>query len=117
MCNAPQMERGVDGANRNPTFVSEPIEPGRGFLDVTAPSRGEPPLPEQFQWRGSPIEVSTVLRTWRSTKTDRGDDYLARFWFEVTTADGRTAVVYFDRKAHRDAPRWWLYTISGDSAD
>jgi hypothetical protein len=102
----------VDDLKRNPTFVSEPIEPGSEFLDVTAPSRGEPPLPKQFRWRGSPIEVATVVRTWRSTKTDRGDDYLARFWFEFRTPDGRAAIIYFDRKARREAPHWWLYTIS-----
>ncbi len=104
----------MDDASRNRKFVSEPIEPGSEFLDVTTPSRGEPPLPKQFHWRGSSVVVGTVVRIWRSTKADRGDDYLARFWFEVTTVDGRTAVIYFDRKARRDAPRWWLYTISAD---
>ncbi len=95
-------------------FVSEPIEPGGEFVDGAALSRGEPPLPRTFRWRDAELAVEGVVRAWRSTKTDRGDDYLARFWFEFTTRDGRTAVVYFDRKARRETPRWWLYTISED---
>jgi hypothetical protein len=94
-------------------FVSEPLEPGGEFVDGAALSRGEPPLPRTFRWRGEDVVVETVVRSWRSTKTDRGDDYLARFWYEVTTRDGRSAVLYFDRKAARGAARWWLYTISG----
>ncbi len=56
--------------------------------------------------------MARVVRMWRTTKIDRGDAYLARFWFEVETDDGRCAVVYFDRKARRTAPHWWLYTMS-----
>jgi hypothetical protein len=93
-------------------FISEPIEPGGGFVESPALSSGEPPLPATFMWRGAEIAVARVVRTWRSTKTDRGDAYLARLWFEVETHDGRTAVLYFDRKARAGSPRWWLYTIS-----
>ena len=98
--------------NRARSFVSEALEPGGEFVDGAALSRGEPPLPRTFRWRGEELIIETITRSWRSTKTDRGDDYLARFWFEVTTRDGRNAVVYFDRKAGRGAPRWWLYTVS-----
>ncbi len=98
--------------DRARSFVSEPIEPSGGFVDGAALSRGEPPLPRTFRWRGEELVVDAVVRAWRATKADRGDDYLARFWFEVTTRHGRTAVVYFDRKARREAPHWWLYTIS-----
>jgi len=69
-------------------------------------------LPSQFRWRGDTLAIASVERTWRSTTTDRGDDYLARHWFEIVAADGRRAVLYFDRKALRGKPRWWLYTIS-----
>ena len=93
------------------TFVSEPLEPGGDFVDSAALSRGEPPLPRSFRWRTEHVVVRNVRRTWRSTKVDRGDSYLSRHWFEVETTDGRTAVVYFDRKA-RGADRWWLYTIT-----
>ncbi|MBV9103204.1 MAG: cytoplasmic protein [Candidatus Eremiobacteraeota bacterium] len=92
-------------------FVSEPIEPGKE-LAVAALDSGEPPLPRRFRWREREIVIATVKRTWRSNKVDRGDAYLARHWFEIATTDGETAVIYFDRKARRGAPRWWLYTIS-----
>lgn len=52
------------------------------------------------------------MRSWRSTNTDRGDTYLARHWYELTLIDGRTAVVYYDRKARRGKPAWWLYTLA-----
>ena len=43
--------------------------------------------------------IAQVLRSWTSTKEDRSEAYLARYWFEVRLEDGGTAVVYFDRKA------------------
>ncbi len=58
------------------------------------------------------LTVRVVVTTWRSTKNDRGDDYLAKHWYEIVTADGRSAVVYFDRKARRGQPRWWLHSLS-----
>jgi hypothetical protein len=100
-----------DPGRGNPTFVSEPLEPGADFVDSPALGQGEPPLPRRFRWRDSDIVVADVVRAWRSTKTDRGDAYLARHWFEFRTSDGKTAVVYFDRKARRAAARWWLYTL------
>jgi hypothetical protein len=52
------------------------------------------------------------LATRRSTKNDRGDDYLAKHWYEFRTSGDRRAVVYFDRKARTGRPRWWLYSIT-----
>ena len=74
-------------------------------------SRGEPALPTAFVWDEETLTIRTLLRTWRSTKTDRGDVYLARHWFEIELDDGRLATIYFERQARRTAPRWWLYTI------
>jgi hypothetical protein len=96
-----------------PRFVSEALKPSAACVDTGGLSRGEPPLPKEFGWREERLVVRGVVRTWRSTTTDRGDTYLARHWFEVTLDDGRTAVLYFDRKSKRDRPRWWLYTITG----
>ena len=93
-------------------FASEPLKPAAEALDSGAHSRGEPALPSAFTRLGERLTVTTVVRTWRSTKKDRGDDYLARFWYEVALDDGRSAVIYFDRKASRRQPRWWLYSIS-----
>ena len=57
------------------------------------------------------LNVTLVVRSWRSTKGDRGDNYLKRHWFELETAEGPRLEVYFDREARRGAPQWWLYTI------
>ena len=92
-------------------FVSEALTASGETIDTGGLSRGEPSLPKEFGWREERLVVHAVVRTWRSTNTDRGDTYLARHWFELALADGRTAVVYFDRKAHRGQARWWLYTI------
>jgi len=95
-------------------FVSEPLQAGEQLVDASAFGRGEPPLPEHFLWRDEKLVVRAVVRTWRSTNTDRGDTYLARHWYALALADGREAVVYFDRKARRGAAVWWLYTLADE---
>jgi Family of unknown function (DUF6504) len=91
-------------------FVSRPITPaGEGF--ITPATGGEPPVPAAFIWNDQTLEVTAVVRSWRSTKGDRGDNYLKRHWFELETAAGARIEVYFDREARRGAPQWWLYTI------
>lgn len=89
--------------------------PGDQHVDSAALSAGEPLLPRSFTWRGATLAIAEVVRTWRSTNVDRGDAYLARHWYEVRTEDGRTAVLYFDRKARPRTPRWWLYTLEESS--
>jgi hypothetical protein len=69
-------------------------------------------LPGRFRWSEGELVIAQVLRSWTSTKEDRSEAYLARYWFEVRLKDGGTAVVYFDRKAKGKQPRWWLYTTS-----
>jgi hypothetical protein len=79
-------------------------------------SRGEPGLPGAFVWRGERYAISSVVRSWRSTTTDRGDVYVDRHWYEVETEGGRRIVLYFDRRkksSARRAARWWIYTASG----
>ena len=98
-------------------FVSEALTASAESVDTGALSRGEPPLPKEFGWRGERLGVKDVVRTWRSTVTDRGDTYLARHWYEVVLADGRVAVLYFDRKSRRDRPHWWLYTLDDAGAE
>ena len=93
-------------------FVSKPIEPEGGF-DIDVMSHGEPSLPPSFRFGDDRLVVERVVKVWRSTKTDRGDVYLKRHWFEFETDDARVAVVYFDRGARRGQPRWFLYTLSG----
>ena len=92
-------------------FVGKAIVP-EGALEIATLSHGEPSLPPAFTFDGERIDVRELRRTWRGTKDDRGDTYLKKHWFEFETADGRVAVVYFDRGARKNAPRWWLYTLS-----
>lgn len=92
-------------------FVSRPIQPeGEGLF--TPATGGEPPVPSAFRWEDQTLVVRAVNRSWRTTKGDRGDNYLKRHWFELQTACGRTIEVYYDRQARRGAALWWLYTIA-----
>jgi len=91
----------------NKQFVSEPLHTA-----AQAPgAANEPTLPDEFEWRDERLRVGRVLKTWRSTKEDRGDKYLKRYWFAFETPDARIATVYFDRAAKRGQPHWWLYTL------
>jgi hypothetical protein len=92
-------------------FVSEAVTPLGSLFDAAGPLAGAPALPSTFRWRTDVLEIIAVVRAWRSTKTDRGDVYLKRHWYEVSLADSRTAVIYFDRGAKRGAARWWLYSL------
>ncbi len=92
-------------------FVSEPLQALGASFDPATMSHGEPALPTAFQWNDQRLTIGSLSRSWRSTKTDRGDVYLARHWFEVELEDGRHATIYFERQARRNTPRWWLYTI------
>lgn len=91
-------------------FVSRPINPsGSEFL--TEPNGHEPPVPRAFLWNDRTLRIAALVRTWRGTKTDRGDVYLKRYWFELKAEGGATIEVYYDRDARRSASQWWLYTI------
>jgi Family of unknown function (DUF6504) len=97
-----------------PQFISEPIVPTPGSADLTAMSRGEPGLPRSFTWRDQRFEVANVHKTWKTTRTDRGDTYIYKHWFDVETTDGKRMTLYCMRQIARggkNQPRWWLYTI------
>jgi hypothetical protein len=91
-------------------FVSRPLVPS-GDAFVTPASGSEPPVPCAFMWGDRMLTIRTVVRTWRSGKTDRGDTYLKRHWFELRTTCGNTIEVYYDREVKRGAAQWWLYVI------
>jgi hypothetical protein len=95
-----------------PAFVGAALTPGSSYFDSGALSAGEPPVPLSFVWAGAELRVCEIMRSWRSTRNDRGDDYLARHWYEIRISDDRRAVIYFDRHARARQPRWWLYTIA-----
>ena len=91
-------------------FVSRPLKPsGEGFLSEATGS--EPPVPRAFLWDDRVLEIVEVLRSWRTTKDDRGDTYLKRHWFELRTKEDAHIEVYYDREARRGTSQWWLYTI------
>lgn len=91
-------------------FVSRPLQTvGEEF--ITEATGSEPPVPRAFLWEDRTLLVLKVLRAWRTSKTDRGDNYLKRHWYELETTDGQKIEVYYDREARRGSSRWWLYTI------
>jgi len=93
-------------------FISEALEPQAESFDPATIARGEPSLPASFKWGERELVVENLLRTWRSHRTDRGDKYVARHYFEFVARDGSKAVAYCERQVRKpDAPRWWLYTI------
>lgn len=93
-----------------PHFVSEAIRP-LGALDADVLQRGEPVPPSGFEWRGETLTIVAVNARRRGMKTDRGDVYLRRHYFDVSLLDGRHATIYFERQAKRGQARWFLYTI------
>ena len=98
-------------------FVSEPLEPVAASIDPAAMARGEPGLPREFTWRGSPFRVAAVLRTWRECGPCRqgsSELYVRKHWFEVETAAHQRAKIYFERQPRGlRTQRWWLFSIHG----
>jgi phosphoribosylglycinamide formyltransferase-1 len=96
-------------------FVSERITPVTSTADTAAMANGGPGLPREFAWRGSSLEIVDVLRAWRETGPcthGSAERYVRKHWFEVVTADGLVAQLYFERRPRGNAKaRWWLYTI------
>ena len=98
------------------TFVSEPIKPVASTADANAMATGGPGLPSEFTWRGEQLQVVAVIRAWRETgpcQHSRTESYVRKHWFEVETAAGQRAKIYFERRARGSdrKRRWWLYTI------
>jgi phosphoribosylglycinamide formyltransferase-1 len=103
-------------------FVSEAIKPVVETADSNAMAAGGPGLPREFIWRGEAVRIAAVLRTWRETGSCRhgsSESYVRKHWFEVRTASGRKAQIYFERqpRSHGKAKRWWLYTIEKGRQD
>ncbi len=96
-------------------FVSEAIAP-IGAFDADSMGRAEPGFPQAFNWRDEVLTPAKVVRQWKTTKEDRGDNYVKRHYYEVALTDGRIATIYFDRGARRNAPRWYLFKIESTSS-
>ncbi len=97
-------------------FVSEPITPTVGTFDASAMSRGEPGLPNEFDWRGRHFTVvAHVLKKWKSSTRERGEMYLRRHWFSVETTSRDRMTLYCERQAKnlkKPKARWWLYSMA-----
>ena len=92
-------------------FASAPLIVVAGGF-VTAADGSAPPVPSAFSWKEGEFRITAVLRSWRSTKSDRGDTYLKRHWFELQTSTGARIEVYYDRDARRNP--WRLYAIEDE---
>ncbi len=99
-------------------FISEPIKPVVGTVDMRGMVRGEPGLPGKFIWRDEERTVAEVLEIWKETgKCKSGSDerYVRKHWFRIRTTDGHEMKIYFERQPRSKAQsklRWWLYTLS-----
>ena len=100
-------------------FVSEPIKPVPGTMDVSGMLRGEPGLPKSFIWREQEYAVDEVLERWKETSPCRSggrERYVRKHWFRIRTTTGHEMKIYFERQprlAREAKSRWWLYTVSG----
>ena len=96
-------------------FVSEAIEPVVETCDTRRMAAGEPGLPRAFRWREEMVQVTTVLRSWRTTGPcthGSPERYVRKHWYEVATADHGILTLYFDRQPRRSRreSRWWLFS-------
>ncbi len=103
-------------------FISEPILPASKAIDTSAMSRGEPGLPEAFEWRGEVYHVTARLEQWKATAheggAEKGNVYLRRHYYRLRMSDGNTWTVYFVRQTPKSGSvksRWFLYTIDRES--
>lgn len=97
-------------------FVSEAIKPVTATCDTLHMAAGGPGLPRVFLWQGRTIYITGVTRMWRETgKCSHGSPelYVRKHWFEVTTEEGETMKIYFERqnRGGRKGQRWWLFSI------
>jgi phosphoribosylglycinamide formyltransferase-1 len=102
-------------------FISEPITPVEGTLNLAETPVGEPPLPQKFIWRDVEYTVDKILDKRKELGRDAThgskEKYLRKHWFRVRTTSGHTMNIYFERRAKSKAQRltrWWLYTLVED---
>lgn len=99
-------------------LISEPITPKSGTFDTAGMGRGEPGLPESFEWRGQSLDIVEVIQTWKKSSREgghaQGDLYLRRHYYELRMSNDTVWTVYFIRQAPKSGnpkSRWFLYTI------
>ena len=99
-------------------FISEAIVPVVATSDTSLMAQGGPGLPREFLWRGQPLAVKSIVRSWSDTgpcRNGSAEQYVRKHWFEVVTQNGETMKIYFDRQPRggAKAPRWWLFSLGG----
>lgn len=100
----------------NERFVSEALVPVGEVTETASMSRGEPGLPEAFQWGKETLQVSKVLEAWKEIGPCKSgkEMYLRKHWYRLETAGGKVLKVYFERKprtAKQAKARWWLFSV------
>jgi hypothetical protein len=105
-------------------LISEAIVPAIATCDTSLMANGGPGLPQEFLWRGQPLVIKSVVRSWSDTgpcRNGSGEQYVRKHWFEVIADSGeaksdQVMKVYFDRQPRRGAkaPRWWLFSVSDE---
>jgi hypothetical protein len=96
-------------------FISERIKPKIETIETASLAIGTPSLPKEFIWRKQTIQITSTLRTWRTTGGCRhgsGEQYARRHWFEVTTVSHGILQIYFDRSTLGRVKEmgWWLFS-------
>jgi hypothetical protein len=99
-------------------FISEVILPVGPSFDAGAMSRGEPGLPQAFEWRGRKLMITSRIEQWKATSAEggraAGQVYLRRHYYRLGMSDGSVWTVYFTRQTPPSGSpksRWFLYTI------
>lgn len=90
-------------------FINEPIEP-----ELSAPKGGLVSAPTAFTWRDQRFEIQSaqMSKGFGSDRTHNSPErYLDKQWFACQLNDGRTAMIYFERRSRGGRHRWWLYSL------
>ncbi|MHB0877293.1 MAG: DUF6504 family protein [Anaerolineae bacterium] len=98
-------------------FISEPIVPVAGAIEVGRMARGEPGVPARFTWREREYAIVSVLEAHKFASPEGGrpgaEMYVRRHYYTVSCLSGEVMTIYCERQARRAnaKARWWLYTI------
>ena len=97
-------------------FISEVLTPVGDVTSTAFMSRGEPGVPEAFQWGQETLQIARILETWKeSGRCKSGKEmYLRKHWYVLKTQCGKSIKVYFERKprsAKQAKARWWMYSV------
>jgi len=97
-------------------FISQVVVPWAGSFEASVMARGEPGLPEGFDWQGQRYRILQRLEQWKESSREGGraggELYLRRHWYRLRMSDGSLWTVYCLRQAPQGKAarrRWVLY--------